>query len=129
MGKYITVWKDTCCYRQSEADSHYTLLKKRRQEGKMASRVFSLSAAVQPIWPPGTIWALLGGGWTNTTTPLCHYLIFFYLCSCMSTEYSRGLVVLEARAEVGTDLQTKDILVQKQNHVTNSHCSKQLILN
>lgn len=63
MGKYITGWKDTCCYRQSEADSHYTRLKmRRRQEGKMASRVFSLSAAVQPIWPPGTIWALLGGG-------------------------------------------------------------------
>lgn len=30
----------------------------------------------------------------------------------MSTEYSQGLVVLKARVDAGTDLQTKDILVQ-----------------
>lgn len=56
MVKHILVWKDTCCYRQIKADSLYTLLRmRRRQEGKLASRVFSLSAPVQPMWPPGTI--------------------------------------------------------------------------
>lgn len=65
MIKHILVWKNTCCYRHSHVDSHYTLLKmRRRQKGKLVSKTFSLSAPVQPMWPPAQSWGA-SGRWVN----------------------------------------------------------------